>query len=239
MIETLELSKRFGAFIAVDNINLNIGKGEIFGFLGANGAGKTTTIRMLCGLLRPSSGQARVNGFDCARQSDLVKRHIGYMSQKFSFYDDLRVRENIEFYATIYHVWSWQKASGTEELLSTLGLHDYLEYLTRDIPMGYKQRLGLFCALVHNPPVLFLDEPTSGVDPRARREFWEVINRLAENGKTVIVSTHYMDEAEYCHRIILMREGKEAAMGTPAELKQTFGVQNMQELFVSLGEASR
>ncbi len=235
IIEARDLSKHFGSFTAVDKLNLQIGRGEIFGFLGANGAGKTTTIRMLCGLLKPSSGSAHVNGFDCSRESDKVKASIGYMSQKFSLYDDLKVKENIEFYASIYQAKSSLESSAGEDLLKTLGLAEKLDVMTRELPVGFKQRLGLLCALLHDPPVLFLDEPTSGVDPQARREFWEVINSLAEKGKTVLVSTHYMDEAEYCHRVIVMRTGKETAMGAPQDLKREYNVQNMQELFLKFG----
>lgn len=234
MIHTTDLSKRFGSFTAVDGIGLDIARGEIFGFLGANGAGKTTTIRMLCGLLRPSGGSALVNGFDVAKQSEKVKLSLGYMSQKFSLYNDLKAVENLQFYAGIYGTPFASAMDHTMPLLRLFGLEGSLRAVTGSLPMGFKQRLSLVCALVHDPPLVFLDEPTSGVDPQARREFWQVINTLAQAGKTVIVSTHFMDEAEYCHRVIVMQQGREVAMGSPTELKSRYRVANMQELFISL-----
>ncbi|MDY0152825.1 MAG: ABC transporter ATP-binding protein [Candidatus Cloacimonas sp.] len=234
MIDTVNLTKRFGNFTAVDNLNLNIAKGEIFGFLGANGAGKTTTIRILCGLTKPSSGTATVGGFDVNKHSEQIKTVIGYMSQKFALYNDLKAKENLAFYASVYRQPLRIALERLNPLLETMGLTSILNSFTRDLPMGYKQRLSLVCALVHDPPILFLDEPTSGVDPQARREFWDMINQLAIAGKTVIVSTHFMDEAEYCHRVIVMRDGKEVAMGNPTELKQLHQSKNMQELFLKL-----
>jgi len=235
MIHTTDLTKCFGSFVAVDKLNLHIAPGEIFGLLGANGAGKTTTIRILCGLLKPSSGTATVNGYEVAKHSEQIKRIIGYMSQKFSLYDDLKAKENIEFYANIYGLSYTSVISRTQELLQQLGLDNRLNIYTRDLPMGYKQRLSLLCSLVHDPPVLVLDEPTSGVDPKARREFWDLISTLAAQGKTVIVSTHYMDEAEYCHRVLIMRDGREVETGSPADLKRKHLVDNMQSLFIKLG----
>ena len=234
MIQTSALTKRFGDFVAVDHLDLRISAGEIFGFLGANGAGKTTSIRMLCGLLRPSSGEARVNGFDVAHDSERVKRSLGYMSQRFSLYNDLKAIENLQFYAGIYRVPFSVALDSTLPLIRLFGLEPSLKALTASLPVGFKQRLSLVCALVHDPPLVFLDEPTSGVDPKARREFWEVINTLAGQGKTVIVSTHFMDEAEYCHRVVVMREGKAVALGRPSELKRQYEVDSMQELFIQI-----
>jgi ABC-2 type transport system ATP-binding protein len=235
MIKAEKITKKFGKFTAVDALDLDIAPGEIFGFLGANGAGKTTTIRILCGLLRPSGGRAEVSGFDCYRNSEKVRSLIGYMSQRFSLYDDLRARENIDFFSSLYRVRTNTALARLQPLLGLLGLEDKLGVVTRDLPVGFKQRLGLVCSLIHDPAVLFLDEPTSGVDPKARREFWDVINQLAGAGKTVIVSTHYMDEAEYCHRVIVMRSGREADTGSPSELKARHRVSSMQDLFLSLG----
>lgn len=234
MIQTHDLTKKFGQFTAVDKLNLNITRGEIFGFLGANGAGKTTTIRMLCGLIPPSSGTASLAGFDILRQSENVKASLGYMSQRFALYDDLNLSENIIFYGGIYHLAPRTALANASRLLDDLGLKASLSSYVRDIPMGYKQRLALICSLVHDPPVLVLDEPTSGVDPKARREFWELINDLSRSGKTILVSTHFMDEAEYCHRVIIMRDGKDIAQGVPAELKAAHGVATMQDLFLRL-----
>ena len=237
MIHTRDLVKEFGSFRAVDNINLDIAKGEIFGFLGANGAGKTTTIRMLCGLLLPSSGSITVDGLDIAKHSEGVKHKIGYMSQKFSLYPDLKAIENLEFYAGIYQVPFKKALANIRDVIDQFGLTDILSSSTGALPMGYKQRLSLVAALVHDPPLVFLDEPTSGVDPQARREFWQVINDRAQTGKSVIVSTHFMDEAEYCHRVIVMQDGREVVLGKPAELKDQHQAGSMQELFLRvLGE---
>lgn len=237
MIHTRHLMKQFGTFKAVDDINLDIGKGEIFGFLGANGAGKTTTIRMLCGLLLPSSGEIRVDDLDILKNSEQVKRRLGYMSQKFSLYPDLRGIENLEFYAGIYGVPFANAMKNVDPIIDQFGLRAILKMRTEDLPMGYKQRLSLVASLVHDPPLVFLDEPTSGVDPQARREFWQVINDLAHKGKSIIVSTHFMDEAEYCHRVIIMQDGREVALGNPAELKATYAAGHMQDLFIKvLGE---
>jgi ABC-2 type transport system ATP-binding protein len=219
-VEIHDLVKTFGSFTAVDHVSLEVAKGEIFGFLGPNGAGKSTTIRILCGLLTPSSGRASVNGFDVARQAEEVKRSIGYMSQKFSLYDDLTVEENIDFFTGIYGVPREMRAERKSYVLEMANLTERRDAATRTLSGGWKQRLALGCAILHDPPVLFLDEPTSGVDPLARGAFWRLIHDLAETGHTIFVSTHYMDEAEYCHRLALMYRGKVIALGTPAELKQ-------------------
>ncbi len=220
-VEVRSLVKRFGDFVAVDHITLEVARGEIFGFLGPNGAGKSTTIRMLCGLLTPTSGQATVGGFEIAAQAEEIKRNIGYMSQKFSLYDDLEVEENIDFFSGIYGVPGERRELRKEYVLKMAGLSDRRRTMTRLLPGGLKQRLALGCAILHEPPILFLDEPTSGVDPIARRNFWELIYDLSSAGHTIFVSTHYMDEAEYCHRIALMYRGRIIALGAPPELKQT------------------
>jgi ABC-2 type transport system ATP-binding protein len=217
------LVKRFGDFTAVDRVSLEVKRGEIFGFLGPNGAGKSTTIRILCGLLPPTSGRATVGGFDVATQPEEVKRSIGYMSQKFSLYDDLSVKENIEFYAGVYGVSPANCPARRDFILRMAGLEDKLEMQTRLLSGGWKQRLALGCAILHDPPILFLDEPTSGVDPIARRSFWELIYQLSGSGHTIFVTTHYMDEAEYCHRIALMYNGRTIALGSPEELKKSLG----------------
>jgi ABC-2 type transport system ATP-binding protein len=219
-VEAKDLVKRFGDFCAVDHISFEVNRGEIFGFLGPNGAGKSTTIRMLCGLLSPTGGQATVGGFDIATQAEILRNHIGYMSQKFSLYDDLSVEENIDFFSGIYRVPRAQRQERKEYVLRMAGLQDRRSSMTRILPGGWKQRLALGCAILHQPPILFLDEPTSGVDPIARRGFWSLIYQLSDAGHTIFVSTHYMDEAEYCHRLALMYRGKIIALGTPAALKK-------------------
>jgi ABC-2 type transport system ATP-binding protein len=218
-VEIQDLVKTFGTFVAVDQVSLAVEKGEIFGFLGPNGAGKSTTIRMLCGLLTPTAGRASVNGFDVARQPEEIRRTIGYMSQKFSLYDDLTVEENIDFFTGIYGVPREKRAERKSYVLEMADLTGRRDALTRTLSGGWKQRLALGCAILHDPPVLFLDEPTSGVDPLARLAFWDLIRNLSASGHTIFVSTHYMDEAEYCHRLALMYRGKVIALGTPAELK--------------------
>jgi ABC-2 type transport system ATP-binding protein len=218
-VEIYDLVKTFGSFVAVDHVSLEVKKGEIFGFLGPNGAGKSTTIRMLCGLLTPTSGKAFVNGFDVAVQPEEIRRTIGYMSQKFSLYDDLTVEENIDFFTGIYGVPKARRAERKNYVLEMSNLTERRGAMTRTLSGGWKQRLALGCAILHEPPVLFLDEPTSGVDPLARGAFWHLIHDLSEAGHTIFVSTHYMDEAEYCHRLALMYKGKVIALGTPAELK--------------------
>ena len=214
------LVKRFGKFVAVDRVSLAIPPGEVFGFLGPNGAGKSTTIRMLCGLLRPTSGSAQVAGYDVARKSEAVRQNIGYMSQKFSLYNDLTVIENIRLFAGLYSVPSSKLKERIDWTLEMANLRGQESLLTGILPGGWKQRLALGCAVLHKPPVIFLDEPTSGVDPISRRRFWELIHQMAEDGVTVFVTTHYMEEAEYCNRLALIFRGKIVALGTPAELKR-------------------
>ena len=214
-----EVVKRFGDFTAVDRISLEVATGEIFGFLGPNGAGKSTTIRMLCGLLRPTSGEGSVHGLDIVTQSEEIKARLGYMSQRFSLYNDLSVEENMEFFGGIYGLDSRSCEKRTDEILALIGLTDRRRALTSELPGGLKQRLALGCALLHKPPTIFLDEPTSGVDPGTRRNFWDLIYALADEGVTLFVTTHYMEEAEYCNRIALIDHGQLIALGSPAELK--------------------
>lgn len=237
-IEAKDLTRTFGTFTAVDHITFDVKPGEVFGFLGANGAGKTTAIRILTGLLRPTSGTASVAGFDVATQSEAIKRVIGYMSQKFSLYDDLTVRENIELYGGIYEIPRARLEERVERILDRLSLGHAGGELVRSIPLGWKQKLAFSVALLHDPKVVFLDEPTGGVDPIVRRQFWEMIYEAAHAGTTVLVTTHYMDEAEYCDRISIMVAGRIAAYGTPAELKREAGVRSVDELFVRLARAS-
>ena len=214
------LVKRFGAFTAVDKLNITVGKGEVFGFLGPNGAGKSTTIRMLCGLIRPTSGRAQVAGFDVGRKPEAVRQNIGYMSQKFSLYNDLKVIENLRLFAGLYSVPSAKLKERIEWALEMSNLKGQEDLITGTLPGGWKQRLALGCAVLHQPPILFLDEPSSGVDPISRRQFWDLIQRMAEDGVTVFVTTHYMEEAEYCNRLALIFRGKMVALGTPSELKR-------------------
>jgi ABC-2 type transport system ATP-binding protein len=220
-IEVFSLTKKFGQFVAVNDVSFSVKKGEIFGFLGANGAGKSTTIRMLCGLLRPSSGKAKVGGYDIVTQSEKVKETIGYMSQKFSLYEDLTVEENIRFFGGVYGLSRPQLKPKISWALEMAGLGGRKKALARDLAVGWKQRLALGCALLHEPRIVFLDEPTGGVDPVSRRKFWDLISRLSESGVTVFVTTHYLDEAEYCHRIMLMHAGSLIAGGSPEDLKNT------------------
>ena len=220
VVEVENLVKRFGGFIAVDRISFSVQAGTIFGFLGPNGAGKSTTIRILCGLLAPSGGRACVGGIEVAAAPEEVRKQIGYMSQKFSLYDDLTVEENIDFFSGIYRVPRKKREERKEFVLGMAGLAERRHSMTGVLAGGWKQRLALGCAILHEPPILFLDEPTSGVDPIARRSFWSLIYQLSAAGHTVFVSTHYMDEAEYCHRLALMNRGKIIALGAPAELKQ-------------------
>jgi ABC-2 type transport system ATP-binding protein len=228
-----KLVKRFGDFVAVDNVSIDVAPGEIFGFLGPNGAGKSTTIRILCGLLPPSSGRATVGGFDVASQPEEVKQSIGYMSQKFSLYDDLSVEENIEFFGGVYGVAGEKLRDRRDYVLKMAGLEDKRKDMTRTLSGGWKQRLALGCAILHEPPILFLDEPTSGVDPIARRNFWHLIYQLSGAGHTVFVTTHYMDEAEYCHRVALMYGGRIIALGSPEELKHSLGSGHLLNLETS------
>ena len=214
-----DLTRVFGEFVAVDHISLSVAKGKVFGFLGPNGAGKSTTIRMLCGLLLPTGGSGAVAGFDVMTQSELIKRNIGYMSQKFSLYDDLRVEENIDFYAGIYNVPKARRAARKDWVLQMAGLGDKRNYLTGSLAGGWKQRLALGCAVLHETSILFLDEPTSGVDPISRRQFWDLIAQLSQQGTTVFVTTHYMEEAEYCDELALIYRGRIIAQGTPKQVK--------------------
>jgi ABC-2 type transport system ATP-binding protein len=218
-VETNELVKTFGTFVAVDHVSLQVNKGEIFGFLGPNGAGKSTTIRMLCGLLTPTSGRAFVGDADVAIDPERVRRNIGYMSQKFSLYDDLSVAQNIDFFAGLYGVPRERRPERKRYVLEMASLTERRNAMTATLPGGLKQRLALGCALLHDPPILFLDEPTSGVDPIARGAFWDLIRDMARTGHTIFVSTHYMDEAEYCHRLALMYRGRVIALGAPSELR--------------------
>ncbi|HEV8498481.1 MAG TPA: ABC transporter ATP-binding protein [Gemmatimonadaceae bacterium] len=233
-IRARDLTRTFGAFTAVDRISFEVRAGEVFGFLGANGAGKTTAIRMLTGLLAPSSGEASVAGHDVRREGEAIKRDIGYMSQRFSLYDDLTVRENIQLYGGIYDLSGAEIRDRTQRMLARLGLERIEREPVHAIPLGWKQKLALSVALLHEPQIVFLDEPTSGVDPITRRQFWELIYETAHAGTTVLVTTHYMDEAEYCDRISIMVAGRIDAMGTPTELKRQAGVDSIDELFVRL-----
>ncbi len=238
-IEARELTRRFGDFTAVDAISFSVATGEVFGFLGANGAGKTTAIRMLIGLLAPSSGSARVAGHDVATQADGIRRRIGYMSQRFALYEDLTVRENIQLFGGIYGLSGTQIRDRTQALLLRLGLEHAHKKLVGALPLGWKQKLALSVALLHEPRVIFLDEPTGGVDPITRRQFWQMIYEAAAEGTTVLVTTHYMDEAEYCDRISIMVDGRIAAMGAPADLKKRdHGVESVDDLFVRLARPS-
>ena len=235
-VEVEGLVKRFDDFTAVDRISFQVRQGEIFGFLGPNGAGKSTAIRILCGLLQPTAGWARVGGFDVAEDPETVRHNIGYMSQKFSLYDDLTVEENIDFFSGIYGVPEEKQPARKAYALKMAGLEGRRATMTRLLAGGWKQRLALGCAILHEPPILFLDEPTSGVDPIARRGFWDLIYQLSEAGHTVFVTTHYMEEAEYCHRLALMYRGKIIALGTPPELKESAGKPTMEEVFVAMIE---
>ena len=229
-----QLTKRFGDFTAVDAISFEVKKGEIFGFLGANGAGKTTAMRMLCGLSSPTSGAASVAGFDVYKQSELIKRNIGYMSQKFSLYEDLTVKENIRFYAGIYGKSDQFIKSKKDLILDQLHLQNEANKLVRSLPLGWKQKLAFSVAIFHEPQIVFLDEPTGGVDPVTRREFWSMIYQAAESGITVFVTTHYMDEAEYCNRVSIMVDGRIDALDTPQQLKKTYEANSMGEVFLKL-----
>ena len=234
-IEAKDLTRRFGKFTAVDAITFQVEPGEVFGFLGANGAGKTTAIRMLIGLLAPTSGSATVAGFDVASQAEQVRRHIGYMSQRFSLYEDLTVQENITLYGGIYGVSTSEIMRRTGDILTRIGLEPAASgELVRDIPLGWKQQLAFCVALLHRPAVVFLDEPTGGVDPITRRRFWELIYEAASAGTSVLVTTHYLDEAEYCNRISIMVNGAIAAMGTPSSVRSTLGSTTLDEVFLRL-----
>lgn len=239
VISVRELCKDFGTFRAVDRITFEVSRGEIFGFLGANGAGKTTAMRMLCGLSYPTSGSGTVAGYDVMTQGELIKRRIGYMSQRFSLYEDLTVRENIRLYAGIYGLTRYGTLRRTVELLDRLQFRSEIDTLVGELPLGWKQKLAFSVATVHRPEVVFLDEPTGGVDPVTRRQFWELINEAAAKGMTVFVTTHYMDEAEYCSRVSIMVDGQIRALGSPAELKSRFSVATMDEVFRTLARGAK
>lgn len=231
VIEVEHLTKRFGDFTAVDDITFEVHKGEIFGFLGANGAGKTTAMRMLTGLSFPTSGRGIVAGFDIWTQSELIKKHIGYMSQKFALYGDLTVEDNLELFAGIYGVPRAEVSVRTDELLTRLSLIHEKKSLVRDLPQGWKQKLAFSVSIIHKPEIVFLDEPTGGVDPAARRQFWELIYEAVNEGITAFVTTHYMDEAEYCNRISMMVDGRIDALDSPAALKSAYGASSIAEVF--------
>jgi ABC-2 type transport system ATP-binding protein len=234
IIQVKDLVKKFGSFSAVDHISFEVNKGEIFGFLGANGAGKTTAIRMLCGLLEPTSGALQVAGFDGYRQREAIKRNIGYMSQKFSLYEDLTVYENFRLYAGIYGIPRKVRIQKTDELLTKLNLEESRDKLVGGLPLGWKQKLSFSLALFHQPAVVFLDEPSGGVDPLTRRTFWDLIYEVAHQGITIFVTTHYMDEAEYCDRVAIMSEGKIVALDTPAALKEQYKAESMDGVFLKI-----
>jgi ABC-2 type transport system ATP-binding protein len=234
VISVADLTKQFGSFVAVDHITFDVRKGEIFGFLGANGAGKTTAMRMLCGLSFPTSGKAMVAGYDLFNNAEDIKRNIGYMSQKFSLYEDLAVKENIRFYGGIYGLTDKQIKTKMEFLLHQLKLEDKAGTLVRSLPLGWKQKLSFSVAMLHEPKIVFLDEPTGGVDPITRREFWNLIYQASAGGTTVFVTTHYMDEAEYCNRVSIMVDGRIDALGTPDELKKKFNAEDMGNVFLQL-----
>ncbi|MEI6349054.1 MAG: ABC transporter ATP-binding protein [Bacteroidota bacterium] len=233
-IEAHELTREFGNFTAVDKISFTVDKGEIFGFLGANGAGKTTAMRMLSGLLAPSSGSASVAGFDVSKQAEKIKLNIGYMSQRFSLYEDLTVWENIRFYGGIYGLSKQNISTKADEVLERLQIKSERNQLVKSLPLGWKQKLAFSTSLIHDPKVVFLDEPTSGVDPITRRQFWEMIYETANRGIAILVTTHYLDEAEYCNRMSIMVDGKIAAIGTPKELKTNFKTNTIDDVFIKL-----
>ena len=233
-IQADQLTKQFGHFTAVDHISFEVNRGEIFGFLGANGAGKTTAMRMLCGLSLPTSGKASVAGFDVYRENEKIKRNIGYMSQKFSLYEDLTVSENIRFYAGIYGKTDKFIKEKTQNILSQLHMEHEADKLVKELPLGWRQKLAFSVAIFHEPQIVFLDEPTGGVDPVTRREFWTMIYQAAATGITVFVTTHYMDEAEYCNRVSIMVDGRIDALDTPTRLKKTYEAKSMDEVFLKL-----
>jgi ABC-2 type transport system ATP-binding protein len=234
VIKVKDLVKKFGSFVANDHLNFEVYKGEIFGFLGANGAGKTTAMRILCGLSTPTSGEITVGGFDVYKQTEQIKRNIGYMSQKFSLYEDMTVSENIRFYGGIYSIPVKVRKQKEQVLLKKLQLENERDKLIASLPLGWKQKLAFSIALLHDPQIVFLDEPTGGVDPVTRRQFWDFIYEAAAEGKTIFVTTHYMDEAEYCDRISIMVDGRIAALDTPENLKKHYQAENMNEVFLKI-----
>jgi ABC-2 type transport system ATP-binding protein len=239
VIQTNKLTKKFGDFVATNEITFDVAAGEIFGFLGANGAGKTTAMRMLCGLSVPSSGSATIAGYDIYKQTESIKKHIGYMSQKFSLYEDLTIKENIQFFGGIYGLSDKQLKEKSEQLITQLGLQDQTKKLVGELPLGWKQKLAFSVAILHTPKIVFLDEPTGGVDPVTRRQFWDLIYDAAANGITVFVTTHYMDEAEYCNRISMMVDGVIKALDTPANLKKQFHAASMDDVFFELARGAK
>jgi ABC-2 type transport system ATP-binding protein len=239
VVKTDKLTKRFGDFIAVNEISFEVFKGEIFGFLGANGAGKTTAMRMLIGLSKPTSGSAVVAGFDVYKQTENIKRNIGYMSQKFSLYEDLTVLENISFYGGIYGLSDAEIRTKSDLLITELGLENQAKKLVASLPLGWKQKLSFLVALLHEPKIIFLDEPTGGVDPLTRRQFWDLIYAASDKGITIFVTTHYMDEAEYCNRISIMVDGKIEALDSPQNLKKKFNANSMNEVFYELARGAK
>ena len=239
VIVTENLTKKFGHFTAVDHISFEVKRGEIFGFLGANGAGKTTAMRMLCGLSKPTSGNGTVAGFDIHKQPEMVKRNIGYMSQKFSLYDDLKVWENIELFGGIYGMKDKEIKLKTDELMGKLNFENERNNLVKSLPLGFKQKLAFSVSIFHTPKVVFLDEPTGGVDPITRRKFWEMIYEAAASGITVFVTTHYMDEAEYCDRVSIMVDGRIEALDSPANLKEQYNARNMDGVFQQLARKAK
>jgi ABC-2 type transport system ATP-binding protein len=239
VIKAEKLTKKFGDFTAVDNISFEVYKGEIFGFLGANGAGKTTAMRMLCGLSIPSSGDANIAGFDVYKETEKIKSSIGYMSQKFSLYEDLTIAENINFFGGIYGLPDSELKEQSNILINRLGLKKNANKLVGELPLGWKQKLAFSVAIIHKPSIVFLDEPTGGVDPITRRQFWDLIYEAAENGITVFVTTHYMDEAEYCNRVSMMVDGKIAALDSPSNLKREYNAKTMDEVFYILARQAK
>jgi ABC-2 type transport system ATP-binding protein len=239
VIKTDKLTKRFGDFIATNEVTFEVYAGEIFGFLGANGAGKTTAMKMLCGLSKPSSGNATIAGFDIYKQTEEIKKNIGYMSQKFSLYEDLTVIENIQFFGGIYGLSDKQLKAKSNELIETLGLQSEAKKLVASLPLGWKQKLAFSVAVIHEPKIVFLDEPTGGVDPVTRRQFWDLIYSAADRGITIFVTTHYMDEAEYCNRISIMVDGVIEALDTPANLKREYSANSMDEVFYKLARGAK
>ncbi len=238
-VKVKNLVKKFGDFMANDHLNFEVYAGEIFGFLGANGAGKTTAIKILCGLSKPTSGEVNVSGFDIYKDREKIKQTIGYMSQRFSLYDDLTISDNIKFYGGIYGLSKQEIKTKTKEYIDELGLQDYVKQSISELPLGIKQKLAFSIAVIHQPSIVFLDEPTSGVDPITRRQFWDLIYQQANKGTTVFITTHYMDEAEYCNRVSIMVDGEIKALGTPKQLKEKYKTANIEELFIKLARNAK